>query len=107
VVKNRFAPCPQTLELDIMYNNGIIKAGEIFDLGSRLKTIVWDGAAYIFQGFELGKDRDQVLSLLVRQMPISNQIELAIRQELFSTAPIPPARVPGVGNGERLEDRTL
>jgi len=48
VVKNKVAPPFQTAEFDIMYNEGISRAGDLLDTGVRLEVIKKSGNSYSF-----------------------------------------------------------
>jgi len=94
VVKNKIKPCFQTIELDIMYNNGIRKAGEILDLGSQLRMITQNGEAYFYLDRELGEGREHAIATLIENRLVADQIEQVIRQTLIKPAPLSTAVIP-------------
>ena len=55
VVKNKMAPPFKMSEFDIIYGEGISRAGEIVDLGSELGFIEKSGAWYSFGGERIGQ----------------------------------------------------
>lgn len=81
IVKNQKRPCFQFAELDIMYRDGILKTGDIFDLGSQLGLIQKQGLAYAFSDVHLGPDRQTALDILKQNPALSARIEQSIREE--------------------------
>lgn len=83
ILKNESVPCFHTIKFDIMYNDGINKAGEIFDLANRYAVINRQGDKYTFQGLLLGGSRHEVVHHLKQNLPLSEAIEQVIRQKLI------------------------
>jgi recombination protein RecA len=48
VVKNKIAPPFKEIEIDILFNEGISRAGEILDIGSEKGIIKKSGAFYSY-----------------------------------------------------------
>ncbi len=82
--KNKFGPCPRTIKLDIMYNDGILKVGEIFDLGLQLQIIKNLPGRYLYQSQVLGNSKQESLDFLKSSLLVSRKIEEEIRQIIFS-----------------------
>lgn len=82
--KNRFSPCPQATKLDIMYNDGIVKFGDILDLGLYLRILANSSNQIFYQGQLLGASYQQSLVFLKAAPRICLEIEKEIRQLLFS-----------------------
>ncbi len=80
VVKNKVAPPFRTAEFDIMYNEGISKAGDIVDLGTQLDIITKRGAFYSYGDIRLGQGRENAKEFLRQNLDLSNEIETAIRE---------------------------
>ena len=57
VVKNKLAPPFRTVDLDIMYGEGISKMGELLDLGVKADLVEKSGAWYSFDSQRLGQGR--------------------------------------------------
>ena len=86
VIKNKFAPCLPTIKLDIMYNNGIRKAGEIFDLGLQTGVLEDLEGACSYQVTQLGVGRESVIHYLSQNPRLSTSIERDIRQKMLPLA---------------------
>jgi recombination protein RecA len=80
VVKNKVAAPFRTAEFDIMYNEGISKAGDIVDLGAQLDIISKRGAFYSYGDIRLGQGRENAKEFIRQNPEISNEIETAIRE---------------------------
>lgn len=85
IQKNTFQPCSRSIELDIMYNDGIEKAGEIFDLGTQLRIIDIEQSTFYYQGLKLGRKRQEAVGLLKANRALADEIEQVIRQKLLTT----------------------
>ncbi len=84
VVKNKVAPPFRTAEFDIMYNEGISKAGDLLDLAAELEIIEKRGSYYSYGDIRLGQGRENAKDFLRENPDLSNEIELAIRQQALS-----------------------
>jgi len=92
IVKNSPSPCLQSLELDIMYNDGIVKTGEIFDLGVQANIITvkvdQQGPTIRYKDTHLGANRREVQHFLELNPKVSKQIEWAIRHKEYPAVPL-------------------
>ena len=75
VVKNKMAPPFKQAEFDIMFAEGISKAGELVDIGVDKKVIEKSGAWYSYKGERLGQGRDAVRDFLITNQPLAREIE--------------------------------
>ncbi|WP_245513131.1 recombinase RecA [Enterovirga rhinocerotis] len=80
VVKNKVAPPFKQVEFDIMFGEGISKAGELVDLGVKAGIVEKSGSWFSFDSQRLGQGRENAKSLLRDNPDIANRIEQAIRQ---------------------------
>jgi recombination protein RecA len=86
VRKNKFGPNFRTIVLELLYNEGVIKTGEILDIGIASSLIVEHESIYSYRGLQLGMGRESVYNFLRHHPAVSQQIEEDIRQQL-----LPPA----------------
>ena len=75
VVKNKLAPPFREAEFDIMYGEGISKAGELIDLGAASDIVQKSGAWYSFDGERIGQGRENVKTFLREHPELMNEIE--------------------------------
>ncbi len=82
VVKNKVAPPFRKAEFDIMYGEGISKAGEIIDLGVEKKILKKSGSWYSYGETKLGQGRDAVKRLLLDNPDLMEELENKIKEAL-------------------------
>ena len=82
VVKNKVAPPFRAAEFDIVYGEGISKAGEIIDMGVEMSIIQKSGSWYSYNTDKLGQGRDAVKQLLTDNPELANEIEARIREKI-------------------------
>ena len=75
VVKNKVAPPFKKSEIEILYNEGISKEGELLDIGVSRNIVEKNGSFYSFKGERLGQGRESVRKFLKNNQEISNEIE--------------------------------
>jgi recombination protein RecA len=80
VVKNKVAPPFKQIEFDIMYGEGISKAGELLDLGVKAGVVEKSGAWFSYESQRLGQGRENAKQFLKDNPDIAGRIESAIRQ---------------------------
>jgi recombination protein RecA len=78
VVKNKVAPPFRESEFEIMYGEGVNKAGEILDLAVSLGLVDKSGAWYSYQGDRMGQGRENAKNYLVENMEVFLSLEQAI-----------------------------
>lgn len=89
VVKNKLAPPFRFTEFDIMYGQGISKAGEIVDLGVEANIIQKSGSWFSYEGSKLGQGRDTVKQLMLDNPELAIEIEKKIKDKIESgNAPV-------------------
>jgi len=84
VVKNKVAPPFRTAEFDIMFNEGISKAGDVLDLATKFEVVQKRGAFFSYGDIRLGQGRENAKDFLRQNLDLSNEIETVIRQKALS-----------------------
>jgi recombination protein RecA len=79
VVKNKVAPPFKEAFFEILYGEGISRAGEIVDLGVEHKLIDKSGAWYAYKGNKIGQGKDNVREFLKAHADIAKEVEAGIR----------------------------
>ncbi len=82
VVKNKVAPPFRQAEFDIIYGEGISKAGEIIDMGVELGIVQKSGSWFSYNGDKLGQGREAVKQLMVDNPEMASEIEGKIREKI-------------------------
>ena len=91
VVKNKVAPPFQTVEFDIMYNEGISKIGDIVDLGTEFEIIQKRGSYYSYGDVRLAQGRENAKEYLRENPDMLEEIGVLIRQEAMGIELVPGA----------------
>ena len=76
------APPFKVVEFDIMYGEGISKAGEILDLGVDLGIIDKSGSWFSYAGNRLGQGRDAVKDLIKDNPELMDELEVKIKEKV-------------------------
>jgi recombination protein RecA len=84
VVKNKVAPPFRTAEFDIMYNEGISKAGDLLDLATAMEIISKRGSFFNYGELRLGQGRENAKDYLRAHNELAAEIELAVRERAAS-----------------------
>lgn len=79
VVKNKLAPPFRIAEFDVMFGEGISKAGEIIDLGVDFDIIKKAGSWFSYGDTKLGQGRDAVKQLLLDNPDLMDELETKIK----------------------------
>ena len=80
VVKNKLAPPFKVVEFDIMYGEGISKAGELIDLGVKADIVEKSGTWFSYDGQRVGQGRENAKNFLKENPEVAAEIERAIRE---------------------------
>ena len=70
------------VEFDIMYGEGISKAGEVLDLGVDLNVIDKSGSWFSYNGNRLGQGRDAVKDLIKDNPELMDELEMKIKEKI-------------------------
>jgi recombination protein RecA len=92
VVKNKLAPPFRIAYFDIMYGEGISKAGEIIDLGVELEVIKKSGSWYSYNDTKIAQGRDSAKNFLLDNPEVADEIEAIVKAKY------------GVGDAALLEE---
>lgn len=84
VVKNKVAPPFRSAEFDIMYNEGISKAGDVLDLATQWEIVQKRGSFYSYGDLRLAQGRENAKEYLQNNPDLAEEIELAVRQKALS-----------------------
>jgi recombination protein RecA len=80
IVKNKVAPPFRIAEFDIMFGEGISKAGEIIDLGVEHNIIKKAGSWFSYGETRLGQGRDAVKQLILDNPELMEELEAKIKE---------------------------
>ena len=86
VVKNKVAPPFRLAEFDIMYGQGISKAGELIDLGVEHDILTKSGSWFSYGETRLGQGRDTVKQLFVDNPELAEEVEVKIKAVLAAAS---------------------
>jgi recombination protein RecA len=100
VVKNKVAPPFRTAEFDIMYNEGISKAGDMIDLATQLEVVEKRGAFFSYGEIRIGQGRENAKEFLRQNPDLMAEIETVIRQRAAGGEVALPLAGPAGGGDE-------
>ncbi|GAB3523853.1 recombinase RecA [Emticicia fontis] len=86
VVKNKLAPPFKVVEFDILYGQGVSKAGEVLDLAVDLEIVKKAGSWFSYNGSKLGQGRDGVRDMLKDNPELLSELEDKIKAAVASDA---------------------
>lgn len=90
IVKNKVAPPFRIAEFDVMFGEGISKAGEIIDLGVDFDIIKKAGSWFSYGDTRLGQGRDAVKQIILDNPDLMDELEAKIKETV---------------TGEKLEEK--
>lgn len=79
VVKNKVAPPFKQVQFDIIYGEGVSKAGELIELGVKAGLIEKSGAWYSYGGQKIGQGKEAARRFLKERKDVALTIEDEIR----------------------------
>jgi recombination protein RecA len=92
VVKNKVAPPFTETEFDILYNEGISKAGSLLDLAVEQGVLDKKGAWLYFEGNQIANGRDATMEEIKKNTELYGKIEAALLAKLAPpVVPVPVA----------------
>jgi recombination protein RecA len=102
VVKNKVSPPFRTAEFDIMFNEGISKAGDVLDLSTQLEIVQKRGAFFSYGDLRLGQGRENAKEFLRQNPDVMAEIESVIRQRALGGELIIPIGEVGGGSEDEV-----
>jgi recombination protein RecA len=82
VVKNKVAPPFKTLQVDIVYGQGISKIGEIIDIAVEEDIVNKSGSWFSYNDEKIGQGRENVKNYLSEKPELLLEIETKVREKL-------------------------
>ena len=82
VVKNKVAPPFRRAEFDIMFGEGISRAGEIIDLGVAYNIIKKSGSWFSYNETKLGQGRDAAKQVIIDNPELAEELEGLIMEAI-------------------------
>jgi len=79
VVKNKIAPPFREAEFDIMYNEGISKAGDVLDLAVNYNIVEKSGAWFAYNDGKIGQGREAAKTYLQQNPEILEEVSAKVR----------------------------
>ncbi len=93
IVKNKMAPPFKKTTLEIMFNEGVSRLGDLLELGSQTGIVKRSGAWWTFGETKLGQGKENAKAFLVENKDIAAQVEKATREALgMPTGEAPESR---------------
>jgi len=82
VVKNKMAPPFKSAEFDIMYGEGISRAGDLLDVGVEAGVIEKSGSWYSYNSERIGQGRENVKAFLNENRDIYEDLNARVREKV-------------------------
>lgn len=89
IVKNKVAAPFRTAEFDMLYNEGISKAGDILEMGTKYNIIEKSGHSYSYDHIKIGQGKENARSFLKENPKLLEEIGKKVRE----ASKAPPAKV--------------
>ena len=80
IVKNKVAPPFREAEFDVVYGEGISKAGNILDMAVNLDIIEKAGSWFSYDGNRIGQGRENVKKYLQDNPDVLKEVEEKVRE---------------------------
>ena len=82
VIKNKVAPPFRTAEFDIIYGEGISKAGEVIDMGVEYNVIKKSGSWFSYNDSKLAQGREAAKQIVADNPELMKELEDKIREAI-------------------------
>ncbi len=80
VTKNKVAPPFREAEFDIMYNEGLSRAGDVLDLAVEMEIVSKRGSFFSYKEERLAQGRENTKEILKANPPLLREIENLVRE---------------------------
>jgi len=81
VVKNKIAPPFREADIDVLFNEGISKAGEVLDIASDKNIVKKAGAFYSYGEVKIGQGRENARQYLKENPKLLQELEKLVRAQ--------------------------
>jgi recombination protein RecA len=82
VTKNKVAPPFRVAEFDIMYDEGISRAGDLLDIAVELGVVEKRGSYYYYEDESMAQGRENAKQYLRENPAVADQIEAIVREQI-------------------------
>ena len=103
VVKNKVAPPFKIVEFDIVYGEGISKAGDLLDLAVEQDIVDKSGSWYSYMDERIGQGRENAKRFLQDHPEMFTDIDQKVRMGFGLITPIAEGKGEGEGEGDQPE----
>lgn len=105
VVKNKLAPPFKVVEFDILYGQGVSKAGEVLDLAVDLEIVKKSGSWFSYGTTKLGQGRDAVRDMIKDNPELMAELEDKIKAAVAENDDALLDSKPGDQDGVEEDDK--
>lgn len=105
VVKNKVAPPFKKAEFDIMFGEGISKAGEIIEYGVELDVIKKSGAWFSYGNSKIGQGKEGVRKILNDNPELMEELEMKVREALAQQQANEKKGMPDIKSKSKLSSK--
>ena len=81
IVKNKVAPPFKTAEVDILFNEGISREGDLIEVATKLGIVEKAGAFYSYKTTKLGQGKSNSMEFLRKDPKLTKEIEKLIKDK--------------------------
>ncbi|RLC61689.1 MAG: recombinase RecA [Chloroflexi bacterium] len=103
VTKNKVAPPFRVAEFDIMYDEGISKAGDLLDMAVELGVVEKRGSYYYYEGESLAQGRENAKQFLREHPDVADQIEAVVRNKMALEETVEPVAAPEIEEAGKVD----
>ncbi len=81
IVKNKIAPPFKTAEVDIMFNEGISKMGDLLEVATNMEIVKKAGAFYSYGEVKLGQGKQKSVNFLKENEKVAEEILAQVKEK--------------------------